>query len=338
MKLATWMHYPYSSPHREGRLPESRSTSMMNTPSDTPTVRHGRLRPWPAEVPCSGKLVEEAHAAYAIRPRRQSSTGLQGLRCQPTSVKKLPMYVLETRNLKKVYGGEDEVCVHALRGVNLQVRKGELLAIMGPSGSGKSTMLHILGGVETPTSGQVLLEGVDLATLNDDQRTILRRERMGFIFQSFNLLPAFTAEENVALPLELGGMASAEARRRAVETLRMVRIEHRRDHVPSTMSGGEQQRVAIARALVMRPALLLADEPTGNLDSATGRQVTALLRRLATQEEQTIVMVTHDANVAAQADRLVRLRDGLEETEADLEAEAVANVGASRSCLFRGGV
>jgi putative ABC transport system ATP-binding protein len=248
------------------------------------------------------------------------------------------MYVLETRDLKKAYGAEaEEVCVHALRGVNLQVRKGELLAIMGPSGSGKSTLLHILGGVETPSSGQVLLEGVDLATMGDDDRTIIRRERMGFIFQSFNLLPAFTAEENVALPLELGGMASAEARRRAVDVLRLVGVAHRREHVPSTMSGGEQQRVAIARALVMRPALLLADEPTGNLDSATGRQVTALLRRLATQEEQTIVMVTHDAAVAAHADRLVRLRDGLEETEAEAEAAALQSaVGSGRSCLFKG--
>lgn len=248
------------------------------------------------------------------------------------------MYVLETRSLKKAYGAEGEVCVHALRGINLQVRKGELLAIMGPSGSGKSTLLHILGGVETPSSGQVLLEGVDLATLNDDQRTIVRRERMGFIFQSFNLLPAFTAEENVSLPLELGGMSSSEARKRANESLRLVGMSHRRDHVPSTMSGGEQQRVAIARALVIRPALLLADEPTGNLDSANGRQVTALLRRLATEDDQTIVMVTHDAHVASQADRLVRLRDGLEETDEDIEeAELRARIG-SRSCLFRGTV
>ena len=158
------------------------------------------------------------------------------------------MYVLETRSLRKDYGADGEVCVHALRGVDLQVRKGELLAIMGPSGSGKSTLLHILGGVETPSSGQVLLEGVDLATLNDDQRTIIRRERMGFIFQSFNLLPAFTAEENVALPLELSGLGSSEARRRAADALRLVGMSHRRDHVPSAMSGGEQQRVAIARA------------------------------------------------------------------------------------------
>ncbi|MCE5302206.1 MAG: ABC transporter ATP-binding protein [Planctomycetaceae bacterium] len=249
------------------------------------------------------------------------------------------MYVLETRSLKKDYGTEGEVCVHALRGVDLQVRKGELLAIMGPSGSGKSTMLHILGGVETPSSGQVLLEGVDLATLNDDQRTILRRERMGFIFQSFNLLPAFTAVENVALPLELGGTASTEARHRAADALKLVGMSHRRDHVPSAMSGGEQQRVAIARALVMQPALLLADEPTGNLDSANGRQVTALLRRLCTREQQTIVMVTHDSSVAAQADRLVRLRDGLMESEADAqEAAQRAYAGSARTCLFKGTV
>jgi len=150
-------------------------------------------------------------------------------------------------------------------------------------------------------------------------------------------LPAFTAEENVALPLELGGMSSSEARRRAADALRLVGMSHRRDHVPSAMSGGEQQRVAIARALVIRPALLLADEPTGNLDSANGRQVTALLRRLATQEDQTIVMVTHDANVAAQADRLVRMRDGREETDEDIESAALrGRAGPARSCLFKG--
>jgi putative ABC transport system ATP-binding protein len=249
------------------------------------------------------------------------------------------MYVLETRSLRKDYGTESEVCVHALRGVDLQVRKGELLAIMGPSGSGKSTLLHILGGVETPSSGHVLLEGVDLATLTDDQRTIMRRERMGFIFQSFNLLPAFTGEENVALPLELGGTSSSEARRRATDMLKLVGLAHRRHHLPSTMSGGEQQRTAIARALVMKPALLLADEPTGNLDSANGRQVTALLRRLATHEEQTIVMVTHDSNVAAQADRLVRLRDGLVETDGEAEEELRRTQDRpSRSCLFKGAV
>jgi putative ABC transport system ATP-binding protein len=225
------------------------------------------------------------------------------------------MYVLETRGLTKSYGSHEEAQVQALRGVDLQVDEGELLAIMGPSGSGKSTMLHILGGVEVPTDGEVLLEGVDLASLTDDERTILRRERMGFIFQSFNLLPAFTSEENVSLPMELAGTPTGEARRRASEMLKMVGMGHRRNHIPSTMSGGEQQRVAIARALVMEPALLLADEPTGNLDSANGKQVTALLRRLASEHNQTIVMVTHDAEVAAQSDRIVRLRDGLIEKE-----------------------
>src|SRR5512133_2864492 len=148
------------------------------------------------------------------------------------------MYVLETRGLTKSYGSVEEARVQALRGVDLQVEEGELLAIMGPSGSGKSTLLHILGGVEVPSEGQVLLEGVDLASLSDDERTILRRERMGFIFQSFNLLPAFTAEENVALPMELAGIASGEARRRAFEMLKMVGMSHRRHHIPSTMSGG----------------------------------------------------------------------------------------------------
>jgi len=229
------------------------------------------------------------------------------------------MYVIETRGLTKVYG-TDEVPVHALRGVDLQVRRGELLAIMGPSGSGKSTLLHILGGVEVPSAGEVLLEGVDLAAMNDDQRTLIRRQRMGFVFQSFNLLPAFTAEENVSLPLELGGVAAAEARRRAETMLDLVGVSHRRHHLPGHMSGGEQQRVAIARSLVVEPALLLADEPTGNLDTANGRQVTALLRRLVSEQGQTIVMVTHDAEVAAAADRLIHLRDGrIEEDTAPVD-------------------
>lgn len=222
--------------------------------------------------------------------------------------------VLETRDARKVFG-EGEAEVAALRGVDLAVRKGEMLAIMGRSGSGKSTLLTLLGGVDTPTSGKVMLEGEDLAEMTDDERTLIRRRKIGFIFQSFNLLPILTAQENVSLPMELDGVNSAEARARALEVLEMVGMGKRKDHVPSKMSGGEQQRVAIARALAIKPAILLADEPTGNLDSANGKRVTALLRRLVDEHGQTIVMVTHDPGVAAQADRIVHLSDGLVERE-----------------------
>jgi putative ABC transport system ATP-binding protein len=228
------------------------------------------------------------------------------------------MPVIEVRSLKKCYG-TDEARVEALRGVDLQVGKGEFLAIMGPSGSGKSTMLHLLGGVDVPTTGAVLLEDVDLSTLDDDHRTLMRRRRIGFIFQSFNLLPTLTAEENVGLPLLLDGVPPRDAERRSGEMLRRVEMYTRRTHVPSKLSGGEQQRVAIARALVIEPALLLADEPTGNLDSANGQLVTAMLRDLVDRHQQTIVMVTHDPNVASQADRIVRLRDGLIEREETTE-------------------
>jgi putative ABC transport system ATP-binding protein len=190
-----------------------------------------------------------------------------------------------------------------------------MVAIMGRSGSGKSTLLCMLGGIETPTSGHVLLEGVDLATLSDDQRTLIRRQRIGFIFQSFNLLPILTAEENVSLPLELDGVPSAEARRRARDVLETVGIAARRTHIPSTLSGGEQQRVAVGRALAIEPAILLADEPTGNLDSANGQRLIEMLRGLVDERKQTIVMVTHDPGVAARADRVIHLCDGLVENE-----------------------
>jgi putative ABC transport system ATP-binding protein len=239
-----------------------------------------------------------------------------------------PMIALEARALRKTYG-EGALRVEALRGVDLRAEKGELLAIMGPSGSGKSTLLHLLGGVSAPTSGQVLLEEVDLAALGDDRRTIIRRRRIGFIFQSFNLLPTLTAEENVSLSLELDGVSTGEARQRALASLELVGMARRKAHLPSALSGGEQQRVAIARALVIEPAIVLADEPTGNLDSANGRQVTALLRRLSSERHQTIVMVTHDQNVATQADRLVCLRDGL--VESDKEQ---VPVGAPGGCVL----
>lgn len=236
------------------------------------------------------------------------------------------MHVLETRQLKKVYG-DGEARVEALRGVDLRVVAGTLLAIMGASGSGKSTLLALLGGIDLPTGGQVLLEDVDLAKLDDDERTLIRRRRIGFIFQAFNLLPTLTAVENVSLPLELDGIGRAKAIRRAEEALQMVEVHHRRTHLPSMLSGGEQQRVAIARALVIQPAVLLADEPTGNLDSATGQKVTELLWQLVNEQHQTIVLVTHDPHVAAHADRLVLLADGLVESEpTDVKAALQAAV------------
>ena len=224
------------------------------------------------------------------------------------------MFVLETRSLRKSFG-EGEAVVEALRGVDLGVQQGELLAIMGRSGSGKSTLLTLLGGVDVPTSGQVLLEGVDLATMTDDQRTLIRRRRIGFIFQQFNLLPILTAEENVSLPLELDSISAAEAKKRATEKLEMVGLATRKTHIPGKMSGGEQQRVAIARALAIEPTFLLADEPTGNLDTSNSKRVMALLRKLVEDHQQTIVMVTHDPAVSAQADRIIHLLDGEVERE-----------------------
>jgi putative ABC transport system ATP-binding protein len=224
------------------------------------------------------------------------------------------MYVLETRHLRKTFG-EGEAAVEALRGVDLGVAAGEMLAIMGRSGSGKSTLLTLLGGVDIPTEGQVLLEGTDLATLSDDARTLIRRRRIGFIFQSFNLLPILTAEENVALPLELDGMPAAKARAKANEKLSLVGLSARKHHIPGKMSGGEQQRVAIARALAIEPTFLLADEPTGNLDSSNSKRVMTLLRQLVDTHHQTIVLVTHDPAVAALADRIVYLSDGQIERE-----------------------
>jgi putative ABC transport system ATP-binding protein len=216
---------------------------------------------------------------------------------------------VEVRGLTKVFG-TGEARVEALRGIDLSVERGRFVAVMGPSGSGKSTLLHLLGGLDAPTAGTVRVGDTDLSALDDDRLTLLRRRRLGFIFQTSNLLDVLTAEENVALPLLIDGVGEAEAQRRAGVALGLVGVAQRRGHLPGRLSGGEQQRVAIARALVGRPLLLLADEPTGNLDSAAGDQVMALLRRLVDEQGQTVLMVTHAARHAALANRVVQLRDG----------------------------
>ncbi|HEY1598738.1 MAG TPA: ABC transporter ATP-binding protein [Pirellulales bacterium] len=218
------------------------------------------------------------------------------------------MPILETIGVCKQYGTET-VKVRALQDVDVRVEGGEFLAIMGPSGCGKSTLLHVLGGIDPPTTGRVLLNGQDFGSLDDTARSIVRRRQLGFIFQKMNLLSTLSAVENVALPLRIDGVRRAAARKQALDVLDRVGIAHRADHFPHEMSGGEQQRVAIARALVVRPAVVLADEPTGALDSANGQHVMELLRDCV-EQGQTIVMVTHDVDMARQASRIVRMQDG----------------------------
>jgi putative ABC transport system ATP-binding protein len=218
-------------------------------------------------------------------------------------------FVVEVQNLHKVFGaGENRV--EALRGVDLCVSRGEFVAVMGPSGSGKSTLLHLIGGLDAPSAGTVRVGGEDLSKMDDDRLTLLRLHHIGFIFQAFNLIDVLTVEENVALPLVVAGVAEAEANARAGTALELVRLAPRRAHFPRQLSGGEQQRLAIARAMVTRPLLMLADEPTGNLDSASSDQIMAVLRQLAQEHGQTILMVTHDPRHAAMANRLLRLGDG----------------------------
>ncbi|MGD8199165.1 ABC transporter ATP-binding protein [Ornithinimicrobium sp. W1679] len=212
-----------------------------------------------------------------------------------------------TLDLTKTYGS-GETAVHALDGVSVGIEAERFTAIMGPSGSGKSTLMHLLAGLDTPTSGRVFLGGTELTALSDKQLTTLRRRSVGFVFQAFNLLPTLTARQNVRLPLDLAGRrADADWERRIVDGLGLA---DRLDHRPGELSGGQQQRVALARALVTRPEVIFADEPTGALDSTTGAEVLALLRRSVDEWGQTVVMVTHDANAAAVADRVVLLADG----------------------------
>ena len=201
--------------------------------------------------------------------------------------------------------------VHALRGIDLNVNQGEMVAIMGPSGCGKTTMLNCLSGLDEFDSGQVLIEGVDIQKMGDRKRTAYRAERMGFVFQTFNLLPVITAVENVELPLLVSGVKPKVARQKALEALAQVDLSDRANHRPAELSAGQRQRVTIARALINNPAIVWADEPTGNLDSETAADVLALLRGLNQELEQTLVIVTHNREVGELCDRIVRMRDGL---------------------------
>ncbi len=217
------------------------------------------------------------------------------------------MSILEAKNLKKVYGkGENRV--HALDGVDLAVNKGEFLAIVGTSGSGKSTLLHMLGGLDRPTSGEVIIDGVPIFNLKDDELTIFRRRKIGFVFQAFNLVPMLNVYENIVLPMELDG--EKVDKKFVEEIMDTLMLTKRNENLPNQLSGGQQQRVAIARALAFRPAIILADEPTGNLDSKTGQDVLSLLKVSAEKYSQTIVMITHNDEIAQLADRVIRIEDG----------------------------
>jgi putative ABC transport system ATP-binding protein len=223
------------------------------------------------------------------------------------------------RALTRRYG-DGESAVDALRGVTLEVPAGQFTAVMGPSGSGKSTLMHLLAGLDRPTSGTVHVAGEEISAMADRRLTKLRRDRIGFVFQSFNLLPTLTAEENIVLPLAIARVKPAAADVDAL--LERVGLSERRDHKPSELSGGQQQRVAIARALIARPTVLFADEPTGNLDSAAGAAVLALLRDAVAIDGQTTVMVTHDPRAAATADRVLFLADGLIVSDLDRPSRA----------------
>ena len=217
--------------------------------------------------------------------------------------------VILTTALGKVYSAGSEAEVIALKGVDVRIRAGEFVAIMGPSGSGKSTLMNLIGCLDTPTSGRYFCDGVDVATLDAEELAALRLDKIGFVFQGFNLLPRMNALENVAMPLGYANVPRAERLQRAHEALAAVGLQNRESHFPSELSGGQQQRVAIARALINRPPVILADEPTGALDSKTGEEILALFKRLR-DEGHTVVLITHDAEVAAHCDRTLVMKDG----------------------------
>ena len=217
------------------------------------------------------------------------------------------MTILETQGLKKIYGS-GETAVHALRGVDLTVENGEFVAIVGTSGSGKSTLLHMLGGLDRPTAGKVLVDGQDISALKDEALTIFRRRRIGFVFQSYNLVPMLSVYENIVLPIQLDGAKVDGDYVGAV--IAAMGLDHRLHSLPNQLSGGQQQRVAIARALAAKPAIVLADEPTGNLDSKTSQDVLGLMKVTSQRFSQTMVMITHNEEIAQLADRTVRIEDG----------------------------
>lgn len=216
--------------------------------------------------------------------------------------------VIETHNLKKIYK-MGEVEVRALDGIDIQIERGSIISIMGPSGSGKSTLMNLLGCLDRPTEGEYILDGVNVANMKDDQLADVRNRKVGFVFQSFNLLPRQTSMANVELPLRYAG-ETKDRRAKAAQALQAVGLADRMTHKPTELSGGQQQRVAIARALVNNPAIIMADEPTGNLDSKSGREIMELILNLNKTQKTTIIIVTHDLSVAEQTQRIIRLRDG----------------------------
>ena len=229
------------------------------------------------------------------------------------------MTILETKDLRKVYGSGDTE-VRALDGVDLTVEKGEFVAVVGTSGSGKSTLLHMLGGLDRPTGGTVTVDGKELSAMRDEELTIFRRRKIGFVFQNYNLVPVLNVYENIVLPIQLDGNAPDKAYvERIIETLG---LEAKLQNLPNNLSGGQQQRVAIARALAAKPAIILADEPTGNLDSATSLDVMGLLKVTAQKFSQTIVMITHDSSIALEAKRVVRIHDGKINFDGDVKEYA----------------
>ena len=217
------------------------------------------------------------------------------------------MTILETKNLQKVYGS-GETAVHALRGVDLNVQRGEFIAVVGTSGSGKSTLLHMLGGLDRPTAGEVIVDGKSIFSLKDEALTIFRRRKIGFVFQNYKLVPVLNVYENIVLPIQLDGNTVDE--NYVAEIIQILGIESKLNNLPGQLSGGQQQRVAIARALAAKPAIILADEPTGNLDTRTSQDVMGLLKVTSQKFGQTIIMITHNEEIAQLSDRLIRIEDG----------------------------